>query len=216
MNSQSKTVKAPISDKESKIADLKAQLVALEGDAKNVKPDSAMEEPEEEIVIRPDEFINVMSLLPWKLNLATLERGQGKIYRFSSFGQIKRILYSDLINIFEVHEAFLNAGNFFIMSPKVIKKHGLEELYKTILTKAKIEQILDGQDVETCVALYASANESQQKVIVSCMVDKLVENPDSLNLNLVDKISRLSKINIAEKARDTAESFSREETKEEK
>jgi hypothetical protein len=170
----------------------------------------------EDIKIAPDEYISVMSLLPYHLNLSTRERGGGKTYKFEKFGQIKRILYSDLVDIFETHPTFLEAGYFYILSPKVIRHHGLDDFYTNILTKEKIELILVGENknVEACVALYQTANKLQQEIIVTFMTDKLIENPDSLDLNFVDRISRISGINIAEKAKDARGVFSPSEKEE--
>ena len=42
--------------------------------------------------IRPDEYINVMSLLPYTLQLTTETYGGGKVMRFTRFGETKRIL----------------------------------------------------------------------------------------------------------------------------
>jgi hypothetical protein len=199
--------------KDNKIAELEARLAKFEkGAAVEEKSTEVNQESSEEIKITPDEYIQVMSLIPFHLNLSTRERGGGKTYKFDRFGQVKRILYSDLVDIFETHPAFLEAGYFYILSPKVIRHHGLDDIYKNILTKEKIEEILvaENKNVEGCIALYQSANKSQQDIIISFMVDKLVENPDALDLNFVDRISRLSGIKIADKAKDVADSFSPE------
>jgi hypothetical protein len=158
---------------------------------------------EEEVVISPTEYIKVMSLLPYRLNLCTKEKGQGKVFKFDKFGQVKKILYTDLLDILEVNSNFLEAGYFVILNPKVVRAHGFDELYSNVLTKDKIEQILLGTDES--VALYTSASETQRKTIIDIIEQKLIENPDSLNLNFVDKISRISGINLAQKADEARE-----------
>lgn len=163
-----------------------------------------IEEPDTVSEVQHTEYIKVMSLLNYRLNLCTQPNGQGKVFKFDSFGQIKKILYSDLVDILEVHSNFLEAGYFYIMNPKVIRLHGLDETYSKILTKEKIEKIINAQS-EECLTLYSSANKGQQEIIIQLLVEKVAENMDSVNLNIVDKISRLAKIDIYKKAEEIKE-----------
>jgi hypothetical protein len=165
--------------------------------------ESSSDEPKKEIVISQTDYIRVMSLLPYRLNLCTRERGQGKIYRFDTLFQIKRIIYSDLVDIMEANRQFLENGYFIILSEKVVRLHGLDDVYKNILTKEQIEKILEGTD--EAVALYTSAGEKQKEVIIDLFVDKLVNTPNAVDLNLIDKLSRLSKVDISKKAKDNIE-----------
>lgn len=159
--------------------------------------------------IRMDELIPVMSLINFPLNLSTKERGQGDIFRFEEFGSVKRILYSKLLSIMEVHSNFLNWGYFLILDERVIKSHGLQEKYKTILTKEKIVSIISGS--AGALELYKSCSQEQQKIIVSMMVDKLKESPDSIDLNLVEQVSRLSGVKILDKAEESRQLFANKE-----
>ena len=159
--------------------------------------------------IRMDELIPVMSLINFTLNLSTKEKGQGDIFKFDEFGSIKRILYSKLLSIMEVHANFLNWGYFIILDERVIKAHGLQEKYQTILTKEKIDLIISGS--KGALDLYKSCSQEQQRIIVSMIVDKLRDNPDSIDLNLVDQISRLSGVKILEKAEESRILFNSKE-----
>jgi len=154
--------------------------------------------------IQQDDYISVMSLLPYTLNLSTREGGQGVVKKFTKFGEVKKILYRDLVEIMEVHSNFVQAGYFYILNPSLIRHHGLDDAYSKILTKEKIEEILLTNSDE-CVNLYNSANEKQQEIIIELIVDKVRDNPNSVNLNVVDKISRISKVDIVRKAEDSRE-----------
>jgi hypothetical protein len=183
-----------------RMAELEKQLKnALENKDKEV---SEVEEPDYPRDIRQDEYISVMSLIPWTLNLSTEGMGKGKIKKFTHFGEIKRILYSELVDIMDVHPNFLNSGLFYIMDKDVIRRHGLNDVYDKILDKEKIEKILDTKTME-CVELYESANDKQREVIVKLLVEKMKEDPDSVNLNVIDKISRISDTDIREKVQDS-------------
>jgi hypothetical protein len=156
------------------------------------------DESSENYSVSQTDYIKVMNLLNYQLNLCTREYGQGKIYKFEKLYQIKKIIYSDLVDIIEVNSRFLEEGKFIILNPKVVRLHGLDETYSKILTKEKIEKILEGTDEG--IALYSTANKGQQEVIVGLLVDKLIKDPTSLDMNMIDKLSRLSGVKIAEKA----------------
>lgn len=153
---------------------------------------------DESYKVEQTDYIKVESLLPWRLNLCTREKGQGKIYKFDRFGQVKKIIYADLVDILEVNAGFLEEGAFIILDPRVVRIHGLDEIYSKILTKEKIEKILEGS--EEALSLYSTTNKRQQEIIVDLIVEKLIKDPSSLDLNMIDKLSRLSGVNISEKA----------------
>jgi len=158
------------------------------------------EEDEEinSIRISPDTYIKVISLVPYNLNISTEPKGRGKIFKFSKFGMVKQILYSDLILIIENYSHFLEKGYFTILNQKVIKKHGLEEYYGKVLSKEMIEEILLGNQSDA-VNLFKNANKDQQQTISEMFVNKLIEN-ESVDLNFLDRISRIMGYSIQEKA----------------
>lgn len=173
----------------------KTELEALR--ARVAELENGGEEPK----IPLDDLISVMSLIPYTLVLATKPYGQGKLTKFERFGQIKKILYKDLIDILETSLRFLEGGYYIILDKRVVKAHGLEESYQKILTKDKILSILNGSS-DDYAELYTSCNPMQQEIIVSMIVEKLRDAPESMDMNIVDKISRLSKVNISEKVKD--------------
>lgn len=190
------TQKSSATDEKKEIEALKAQIAELKKQLDVPKP----EEPKDE-KIQLDDYISVMSLLPFTLNLSTKEGGQGNIKKFTRFGEVKRILYKDLVDIIDANPQFLSAGFYYILDPRVIRSHGLDEVYSKILSKEKIEDILSANSEEG-LSLYKSANEEQQKVIIGLMIDKLVEDPKAINLTVIDAISRASGIKIMDKVED--------------
>ena len=191
------TQKSSSIDEKKEIEALKARIAELEGQQVFATLEETVDDK-----IQLDEYIPVMSLLPFTLNLSTKEGGQGNVKKFTKFGEVKRILYKDLVDIMEASPQFLAAGFYYILDPRVIRAHGLDETYSKILSREKIEDILSANSEEG-LSLYNSANEEQQKVIVDLMVNKLVENPKSVNLNIIDAISRASGIKIMDKVEDT-------------
>lgn len=189
--------------RDAKIARLKAELEKLQGDEQPKAVEApVIEESYEKIEL--DDMVPVMSLLPYTLNLSTKEQGQGSTKKFTRFGEIKQVLYKDLIDILDNHANFLEAGFFYILSPAVIKQHGLGDVYSKILTKEKMEELLSLRD-EECLKVYSSANDKQKEVLIELVIDKVRDNPESVNLNLVDRLSRLSKVEIIKRAEDERE-----------
>lgn len=174
---------------------LKARLAELEAE-KEIEENTKQ--------LEPDDYISVMSLLPYPLNLTTKEFGQGNVKRFTKFGEVKKIMYRDLVDIIEAHMNFVEAGYFYILSPAFVRQNGLQEIYSKILTKDKIEEIITSNSQES-INLYNSATKEQQEIIIDLLIGMARNNPDSLNLNVVDKISRLSKVDIMQKAEEALE-----------
>lgn len=153
--------------------------------------------------IRQDEYIKVISLTPHTLNLTTKVGGKGgKIFMFPTFGATKRILYSDLVEILENFTHFLEAGLFYIADKRVIRKHGLDDIYTKVLSKDKMEVILDGKNDDTTISLFKSANKRQQDTLIQMLIDKMIAGSE-IDLNLIDKLSRASGVKIQEKYEDT-------------
>ena len=173
---------------------------------------SGQEQAQEENVnnkIMLDELIPVMSLLDYPLNLMNQSNGKAK-YRFERFGQKKEILYQDILRIIEDYQTFLAFGYFIILDKRVVERHGLQEIQSKILTKEKIERVLDGSP--DAFALYKECSPEQQRVIIGMLTQKVIQTPDSVDMNIVDQISRFSKINIIQNAEESKELFKKEET----
>jgi hypothetical protein len=112
--------------------------------------------------------------------------------------EVKRILYRDLADIMENHPAFLEQGLFIILDTDVVRKHGLDEAYEKLLDKKKIEQVLQGNQTDA-VNLFKVANPKQQQMIAQMIIDDIV-NERSVDLNFVDRISRIVGYSLQERA----------------
>jgi hypothetical protein len=156
--------------------------------------------------INSDTYIKVISLCPYTLNLATARKDKGKLYTFTHFGEVKRIIYRDLMEIIENHRNFLNDGLFLIMNRDVIRHQGLDDLYEKLLTKEKIEIILEGNQSDA-VNMFRAANPKQQDLICNMIISEMADGKE-MDLNFLDRISRvvatrIDKYDIVEKVEDT-------------
>lgn len=201
-----KTSKQLSAEEKKELEALKARLAELEPIVDSAETEKVQPKEEQRIKEAPrskvllDDYVPIMSLLPYRLNLATKEGGQGDVKKFTKFGEVKNILYKDLVDILEVNRSFTEAGYFYILDPIVIRQHGLDEAYSKILTKEKIDEILNNINTEYCIDLYNSANPEQQKVIVQLLIERMKNDPSTVNLYTVDRISRLSKVDISQTA----------------
>jgi hypothetical protein len=181
---------------EEKLAVVEAEKLELEKKLKDLDDNTG---------IPLDAYIEVMSLVPFKLNLSTERLGKGRQFSFSRFGEVKRILYNDLASIFENYRSFMEQGYFFIMNAKVVRKHGLDDIYEKILSKEKIEKILSF-DAKSAVKLYESASEAQREIIDGMLVKKLKdEEASGIDFNIITQISKIGQRDIVKIAKDMKE-----------
>ncbi|RPI82271.1 MAG: hypothetical protein EHM34_07200 [Nitrosopumilales archaeon] len=170
----------------------------IQGTYDNVDDDLA------NIDIHPDKYIKIINLDCYPLNISTEGMGRGRLYRFDEFGDVKRIPYKYLVDIIEHHRNFVKAGKFYILDKNVIRQQGLEDDYSKILTREKIEAILNGNDRDITISLFQSANKAQQEVICQMLIDRRIAG-ENIDLNIWDKIDRLADMDLEAKYKTTKE-----------
>lgn len=162
---------------------------ALEAEAKQ-------NHSEDDIDIRPDKNIKIISLCNNKLILTTNKGKDAKQRTFEHFGQSKTVPYSMLVEMIENHPTFAERGVFYILDKDVVRKSGLEEAYSKLLKKEDIEKILN--DSDNAFLLYKNSPEKQRELINEMIVEKLVKGQFN-DLNLVTKISEEGKVDLLQK-----------------
>lgn len=189
MVARSKTLKRE-TDAEKRLRELEAENAMLRN-----SPD--------QLGIRLDEYIEVLSLFPGKLNLSTEKLGRGRTFSFSQIFEVKRILYNDLASIFENYRSFMEQGYFYILDKRVIRKHGLDDIYDKILTKDMILKVVSC-DPKAAVKLYESAPKAQRDMMDNMLVAALRDDKPEMDLNIIAKISKIADkdlIKLAEEAK---------------
>ena len=175
---------------------------------KPVNNEVVFDDIQQEIEIRPNKYIKVISLTNGMLVLTTQPMGQGKEFRFNKFGETKNIIYSELTEILHCHQSFAEAGKFYIADKNVVFNHGLIEFYKKILTKDMIENLLEYSH-EQVIDLFKSATQAQQETIVSIIANRIM-NEQEVDLNKVNAISRVYGKDIIEMAQEAKSLFNAE------
>jgi hypothetical protein len=191
--------------------DLLKQIKDLKEENKTLKQGKEEVVPHEDDRLEADTYVEVQSICPTLLTLSTEPKGRGINYTWNEFGEVRQIVYGDLQKIIQNHGSglytdFIRKGYVYINNPAVVKKSGLKEIYKKLLSKEQIDEVLkchpEVDGVSKSVELFESTIKSQQKLIALMLIDKIARGA-SLDLNVVDKIKRISDIDIAEKANST-------------
>ena len=156
-----------------------------------------------EVDIRPDSLIQVISLCPHILTLSVSQNG--KSFRFRKLGEKKRILYRDLMDIVEHMPTFAESGTFYILNPDVVRMHGLEDHYNSVLTESDMNKVVYA-NADTAFEVFKTANEKQQHFIAEILLKKIMqeEDPDNpIDMNFVRMVERELGIDIIQKAEES-------------
>ncbi len=195
----------------SELDELKKMVLDLTQNQKNQQSEQNITESQSSISIideddsdiRPNKYIKVMSLNFGKLVLSTESKGQGKVFVFNKFGDVKNIVYSELANLIHHQQSFAEQGRFYVFDKQVVKNHGLVEYYEKFMDKEMIENILD-HNREEIITLFNNTTKTQRDIIVNLLIKKIVDGVD-VDITKIDIISRLAEVNIYDIARDKIE-----------
>lgn len=187
------------------LEEIKKMLFNLTQNPQHIQPEYTIEKTEnlvedDDFEIRPNKYIKVMSLNFGKLVLTTEGKGQGKVFTFNKFGDVKNIVYADLANLIHHSQSFAEQGRFYIFDKNVVRNHGLVEYYNKFMTKEKIEHILD-ENRDEVISLFTNTTEAQRESIVNILIKKIIDGED-VDINKVDIISRIYGKNVYDIARD--------------
>jgi len=196
VESETKEQQPSIEELVKMVSSLKKELDAIQKSPKKTEEKPAIKE------LAPNDYIKVMSLCPYEMCLSTAPRGRGKTFNFKKFGEIKKLFYSDLLDVINNHPNFFEAGYFYILNKDVITSNGYEETYAKILTKEQIEKILDSSP--EAISLFENSNEKQRELIINIIIGKLRDNKQ-IDFNVVSAISRISNVDLIGKAKEASE-----------
>jgi len=200
-----------LQQKEQEIAELKAMMLQMQSTILSMQ----QSQPSQQVQMKPEEFTNiykyipVISLFDGMLNLSTGQggaMGSGKIYTFTKFGESRNIIYNDLREIVSANFNFANQGYFYIADARVVDECGLTQVYENLLSKEKIEHLLD-ESREHIAEIFESVPETQKKSVVDYIVKNMAEGV-VYDLNKVDVISRIYGKNLIELSKDLSFSLS--------
>lgn len=149
---------------------------------------------------RPDAIIRLQSLTRGELCLNV--NGSVAI-NFGKYGDIKPVLYSELMNIVNNNRLFAEEGAFYIMDDASVKYLGLSRYYDNILSYDEIES-LESRSNEEIMEILPTISDFQKDVISLVFATKIY-NDEQVDRNKVEVISRSCEIDIAKRAREMKE-----------
>ena len=186
-------------DLQKQFAELSKKLEELSSSKPAEKISDKFFDAEEDIEISPDKYIKVMSLISERLNLSTEPKGKGRNFSFTHYGEVKRILYADLLRILENNRGFLDSLYFIIMDSSVLRKHDLISTYEKALNKEKIDLFFAPNANQTdAVNLFKATSPKQQESIVNLILDRMREG-HQMDFNFLRRLSDVIGYSISEK-----------------
>jgi hypothetical protein len=121
---------------------------------------------------------------------------------------VKLILYQELITLIEMYRHFMEAGYFYIDDRDVVKRHGLEEIYSKILTKVKLEEVIECKTTNS-VTLYAFATDAQKHVIDEFIIGKIRDSKEDakklFDMNFIRDISDIAGFDLVKRGMEARE-----------
>lgn len=149
---------------------------------------------------RPDSMIRLQSLTKGELCLNV--NGNVAI-NFEKYGDIKPVLYSELVNIVNNNRSFAEKGTFYIMDDSAVFYLGLARFYDHIMSWEDIENIETFSD-DALRQILPKTSDFQKDVLALVLATK-VFNDEPVDMNKVDIISKVCDIDIVGKAREMRE-----------
>lgn len=149
---------------------------------------------------RPDAMIRLQSLTKGELCLNV--NGSVAI-NFDKYGDIKPVLYSELMNIVNNNRLFAEEGAFYIMDDASVKYLGLSRYYDNILSYDEIESLESYSDDELRTIVPKISD--FQKDVISLVFANRIYNDEQVDRNKVEVISKACEIDIAKRAREMKE-----------
>lgn len=136
-----------------------------------------------------------ISLCNHILNLSTEPNGGGTIYTFTEFGEEQSIPYSDARKLIRNNRKFIKGGKCYIADDDIIEAEHLTSDYKKILDKDALLDLL-GADRTKFKKLFDNLTDTQKDIFKDIVVDRLIKNRNSVDMNIVQYVNDTMKTNL--------------------
>ena len=133
--------------------------------------------------------IKIMSMFYGSLNLNNnSNRSAGRILTFQKFGEIKSVLYHDLVDYVNNERRFAEEGYFYILDKAAVYHLGLTNEYSHLVDGDIVNHMMDysANELESIVSVMTDA---QKESIANLFADKLYHG-EELDLNKIAIISK--------------------------
>jgi len=148
--------------------------------------------------------IKVMSMYYGTLNLCnSANRSAGKLLTFDKFGQVKSVLYHDLVDYVNNESKFAEQGLFYILDRAAVYSLGLSTEYNKLINKDIVDHITEYSDSDVRDIVGVMPN-GQREALANVLADKLYAGVP-LDRNKIAIISDVIGVDIQKKANDKKE-----------
>lgn len=152
----------------------------------------------------PDKQIQIVSTTYGRLNLSTnRNRSAGRLLTFDKYGQVKSVMYRELVDIVNAERKFAEQGCFYILDKSAVFFTGLTQDYKKLMNADIMDNILD-YSISTIKEIVSVIPETQQKTLSRRLIDKVAKD-ESIDANKIMAISNIVGVKIIEKANELKE-----------
>lgn len=149
---------------------------------------------------RPDAMIRLQSLTKGEL---CLNVNGSVVINFDKYGDIKPVLYSELMSIVNNNRLFAEEGTFYIMDDASVKYLGLSRYYENMLSYDEIESLESYSDDELRTMIPKISD--YQKDVISLVYATKIYNDEPVDRNKIEVISKACEIDITKRAREMKE-----------
>lgn len=184
----------------------KIQVLLDEKESQNKISEEDVSAPKSEAVEHYDEpsanqQIKVMSMYYGTLNLCnSANRSAGKLLTFDKFGQVKSVLYHDLVDYVNNESKFAEQGLFYILDRAAVYSLGLSTEYSKLINKDIVDHITEYGDSDLRDIVTVMPN-GQREALANVLADKLYAGIP-LDRNKIAIISDIIGVDIQQKAND--------------
>lgn len=156
--------------------------------------DDGLEYPEPDA----NKQVRLVSMYYGSLTLCnSMNRNTARMLTFSKFGEIKSVLYHDLVDFVNNERKFAEAGYFYILDKAAVYHLGLSADYKKLVDVNFINNIMNYSDVEVH-DIVSTMTTAQQDSLVEILADRMF-NGQKMDMNKIDIISKITGKNIQNK-----------------
>lgn len=145
--------------------------------------------------------IKIMSMFYGSLNICNNQnRSVGRTLSFSRFGEIKSVLYHDLVDYVNTERRFAEEGYFYILDKAAVYHLGLTNEYTHLVDGDIVNHMMEysNSDLDSIVSTMTDA---QKDSIANLFADKIYHGKD-VDLNKIAIISKHLPVSIEQMVQD--------------
>ncbi len=147
--------------------------------------------------------IKCINMMNNPLNVSTEPNGQGRVFSFDKYGDVRLIKFDDLADIVANYPNTIEKGLMLIANKEAVAELGLEDDYGDVLTKDVMDELVylrRESDVDLFICMSAELQKS-----TATRIAELLNANESMDFNYLRKIKDVTGFDIEEIAKELKE-----------